>query len=690
MKASISLMSYNRSSPKQIYPEIQQLLAVNSLTELAAIISNPSWAWSPSEFKNAYRVKANFLQAHFLALDYDKKATVEQAISAFKEAGLQFIVGTTLNHQKQKGSEPPVDRFRVVVPISGPLTNAAQFQQNLELLALQVLPFVDQAAAVDYARCFAHCPNIVHVQGAGSCWQVKPYNKELGTVLTAELCNKFYIGTPLSGEGFNTALYKAAAAWHTAGYDEQEFIEFFERFIVNPEYYPEGLGMADKADLATIRSAFKGEPRKKWRVPAGAPGLPNPGQDEEAFLVRIVTEEMPKYIAKYNSAQDEMLFHIKSYENKTVELVTNRSFIIENIIRDKIIRPLDVERATNAFAKACMKAWEERAISIDQLPVSFALEEDTSCWAYEKVALSLEVGETPAWDEFLLRCSSPDDFLAWVWSVYEMRHTGRQALWLYGHNGEDGKSTVLKVIAKSLKAAATGIEDKNLDTTFGMSLLYGKRFAVYADCLNTNFLMKGLVRNITTGDMTTIEFKGKNPISAEVYLRLAIASNLEPIINNVNAESSRLLLISVQENKSKSANWEQRLEDELPRLLNRARLVYKEKCPDHRNIRISQAVIEEVQLAAATGSEQFSTLFDDHFIATSDYTKYITGADLTKVLNEARISGPAAGRFREYLATKGVKKARLGGGTVYRYMELKGNRNSAYFNNKQLTTIKES
>jgi len=693
MKAVLSLMSYNSAEPKMIYPEVHQLLAVGSLTELAKAISDPQWAWSPSEFKNNYRTKANFLQAHFIALDYDKKVSIEQAINAFKAAGLQFIVGTTLNHQKQKGAEPPMDRFRVVVPVSTPFSNAAQFQQNIEQLVMQVLPFVDQIAAVDFARCFAHSPKIMHIQEQGTSWQVKPYNKELGSVLTKELCDRFYINTPLSGEGFNTALYKAAAAWHTAGYTEQEFVDFFEQFIVNPEYYADGLGEADKADLATIRSAYRGEPRKggrrQWKVSAAAPGAHNPGQDEEQFIARVVTEEMPKHLAKYNTPEAKMLFHIKSYEDKTVELVINPEFLFENVIRDAILKPLDVERATTGFAKKCMKEWEERSISLEKMPVSFALKEDTSCWAYEKVALSLETGETPAWDEFLTRCSSPDDFLAWVWSVYEMRHTGRQALWLYGHNGEDGKSTVLKVIAKSLKSAACGIEDRNLDTTFGLSLLYGKRLAVYSDCLNTNFLMKGLVRNITTGDVTTVEFKGKTPISAPIYLRLAIASNLEPVINNVNAESSRLLLISVKANSSKSANWENRLEGELPRLLNRARLAYKEKCPDHSNIRVSQVVLEDVQLAAATGGEQFNTLFEEHFTYVGDYSKYVKGSELIKILQEARISGPAAGRFREFLTTKGVEKTRVMGSTAYRRMELKNNRTNA-FNSKHLTAVKET
>lgn len=689
----------NPATPKKIYPDIITEQPVGSLTELAKLISNPSptFAWSPAIFSNNYRNQGNYLRTELLVIDYDSKGTIEQAIKAFKDAGLQFIIGTTLNHQKAKAGKPPVDRYRVIVPTDKPITNAALHQYNLEQLTLFTLPFFDTNALVDSSRAYLACVNIVHIEENGLPWTVQD-EQLYGALASKDFIDAFVINNPSEGDGFNAALFKAAKRMQSAGYDEEQTIEFMERFIFNIEFSDNGWDHLDKSDRMTIRSAFRGDagtPRvTQAEFVARRRGEAVPGQDEDELRLKIIREEIPKYLAKISTLTNDLFFEITDLDNRIVQRVDNKNYLLENVVRKRVLSKPEYSLIPNSISSATriFKDWNDTAMPIENEPEAFTQIEDKSVWAYEKIAISMEDGETPAWDAFLKRCSAPDDFLAWVWSCFELRHKGRQALWLYGHNGQDGKSTVLRVISRIFKNAAVGISDQNLSTNFGLSVLYGKRLAIYSDCLNTRFLMSEKIRTLTAGDVTTIEFKGQTPFSAEMYVRIAVASNLPPEINKTRAETSRLLLIEVEATQDNTANWESQLTAEIPRLLKKAREAYKERCPEHYNIKPSVITEQLVTGAADVGSEQFEEIFRKHFVADKD--GFIRAGDLTSVFKEENMSSPEQKRFREFikniltedLGVEGVfQKQRDKQGNIYKGLRLKHSMKSNTLTNKGLT-----
>lgn len=643
----------DKPGSKRIWPEVKGVVTVNTLAELADLITNQDteFAFSPTIFSTPQRNLASFSSVDVLMLDYDSKGTLEQAIEAFKATGLTFIAGTTINHQKAKANKPAVDRYRIIVPTSEPITNASLMQYNLEQLATFTWPFYDNAALTDSSRAYLACKEIAYIH-EGKLWETHT-NEIHGSLCVPDFIKNFVIETPNEGSGFNLALFKAAVVMNKAGYTEEQAIDFFERFIFQPEFNPAGWHEMTRADMQTVSSAFRGDKGPAFKTKASffaeKTGRPVPGEDQDNLMRKIITEEMPKYVAIYRGESGDKLFKIEDYDNKIVSLVQNPAYLCDNVIIGQILSKPEYASIprTMAEAKKILKAWEDLPSVLTHEPEPFKQVEEINQWAYEKINIALEEGETPAWDQFLNRLSSPDDFLAWVWSCYELRSRSRQALWLYGPEGEDGKSAVLKLIYKTFGRAGTTIHEDNLRTQFGLSTLYGKRFAYDADALNTRILQSKKIRNLTTGDAVTIEFKGENAFSASIYLKIAIASNMKPSINDINAEKSRLIVIRVDKTEVKTAKWEDELVKEYPKLLFKAYKKYVEKCPDHYNIRLEEQTKDMVDSAANNGSTEFADIFDRH-IEVELNAKFRAG-DFRKMLKEEGISDIARPRFEEYV-----------------------------------------
>lgn len=91
-------------------------------------------AYCQSVFINGEKVKQSVTDMHFLAVDFDKGETTFEKYRAEKLLTFDFtaFIHTTVNHQKElreiiNGEEvicPPRDKFRVIVPLSRPITNS--------------------------------------------------------------------------------------------------------------------------------------------------------------------------------------------------------------------------------------------------------------------------------------------------------------------------------------------------------------------------------------------------------------------------------------------------------------------------------------------------------------------------------------------------------------------------------------
>lgn len=182
---------------------------------------------------------------------------------------------------------------------------------------------------------------------------------------------------------------------------------------------------------------------------------------------------------------------------------------------------------------------------IEEQPKSFS-------WNLEELAFkkfnqdSVAPGETPTWDEFTSRLNYPDVFKAWVWSLFTPDNNIRQAMWLTGA-GNDGKSAVQKAL-RDIFGHAHVYDCKKGDENrqWFQANVYGKSLVNYADCDNPYLLNNQAIKQLTGGDSTSIEGKGVNAFSGEIYAKLFISSNMPPRINpDMEAQTSRLIRLKV-------------------------------------------------------------------------------------------------------------------------------------------------
>lgn len=148
-------------------------LDVDSLS--SAICDKP---WSNIEW-NGTRDEKNFVQANFIALDFDGGATILEIFRWAKALRLTFSMGPTRNHLKEKKkkgyTEPACERFRLILETDGPCTSLEDYRYTAKY-------FIDELGADkscrDGARFYFPCTEIMADDRGGrkTGWLKKPKN----------------------------------------------------------------------------------------------------------------------------------------------------------------------------------------------------------------------------------------------------------------------------------------------------------------------------------------------------------------------------------------------------------------------------------------------------------------------------------------------------------------------------------
>jgi hypothetical protein len=120
-----------------------------NLDELAGAIMVSNW--SPARF-NGRRTIKDALELSLLVFDVDDGCVLPVAKTIFKE--YQYIIATTKSHQREKNGKV-CDRFRVILPLSSPITNDEDYKATFEYYRNK-FPFVDQTCK-DISRFFYPC-----------------------------------------------------------------------------------------------------------------------------------------------------------------------------------------------------------------------------------------------------------------------------------------------------------------------------------------------------------------------------------------------------------------------------------------------------------------------------------------------------------------------------------------------------
>lgn len=323
------------------------------------------------------------------------------------------------------------------------------------------------------------------------------------------------------------------------------------------------------------------------------------------------------------------------------------------------INSLNIHQVKEMMEKYIMENNSERAIK------PFAWKSDT-CFTLRRLNFEPVSGETPAWDEFTNRLSDAGAFKAWVWSIFEEKHKGRQALWVKGREGQDGKSTVMSALTELLGGAYAVLDGSERDNRFVHSNLFDKRLLVYPDCKQPSFVKGQIFRNYSGGDVVSIEFKGMQPFSRQVYSRIMISANYLPTIESEGADTSRLLIVEVgptTDERRADTSWASKLKTEIPAFLNSCRGAYEGRCKDHYKIQVSDSEGQSVliQDATSTSEDQWEALLNKYF--ELDKKSFLPGWKLFSAMSSERLSGTYMGAFKRFLERRGVtsKRLRLGG-----------------------------
>lgn len=141
---------------------------VKDLGELSWLIL--LYQWGPIVWRHGARSQDNFESNDILVLDFDSpEYPLAAALRGF--AGMNHVIGTTRNHQREKGGAV-CDRYRVVVPWSRRITDLAEYRHNLRL-AYSIYDHADRSC-IDGARPYYPCTEIVSLEVDGEAWEVEP------------------------------------------------------------------------------------------------------------------------------------------------------------------------------------------------------------------------------------------------------------------------------------------------------------------------------------------------------------------------------------------------------------------------------------------------------------------------------------------------------------------------------------
>lgn len=220
---------------------------------------------------------------------------------------------------------------------------------------------------------------------------------------------------------------------------------------------------------------------------------------------------------------------------------------------------------------------------LTQEPVALSNAATECCKAYVDL-LAFNAGPTPCWDSLLSRIDRPDQFLAFVYSLFVAEDKGRQLCWLRDGGG-GGKSTIIRAITKALGSSVVAtVDTRKLEDKYFFGSVMGKRLMVDPDCQYLHLVGHTRVHNITGGDTVPVEKKFHDVIHEKVYAKIFVCSNYFPTIQREKNQESRLLMFDMKERKGEVAidlDWEEGIAKEMPALLGKAALCYDQYADNH-------------------------------------------------------------------------------------------------------------
>lgn len=195
------------------------------------------------------------------------------------------------------------------------------------------------------------------------------------------------------------------------------------------------------------------------------------------------------------------------------------------------------------------------------------------------------------------RMSEGPAFCAWMYGVYSGKYRGRQTFWIYGPDGEEGKSYLSKFLAGEFFGENRGY--KAIDSTqisqgarWLSGNLAGAKLIVYPDCNRIHLVEMEIIKTLSSGgrDSTVAEKKFKSAQTVTIEARILVCSNFLPVVRRDNWYQSRLALCKILPlNEAKDPEIDKKYREELPGFLAYCKEQYDLLCTDNEKIQLSTA-----------------------------------------------------------------------------------------------------
>jgi hypothetical protein len=345
---------------------------------------------------------------------------------------------------------------------------------------------------------------------------------------------------------------------------------------------------------------------------------------------------------------------------------------LESLFKEKNYKDLEILHLTNGNAKTILKTLANRQEVRHQSKIKTIAFKSDECVAFHRLKFDISdiPKPTPNWNILLSNFTNVSAVKMFIGSLFVEDSDRAQYLWLYGKGG-NGKSTLAKVLSKSLGEFVRFEQAPPKDDKYWTYGLLGRRLIVLDDCNHYGFVKTGLFKSLTGSSKVRVERKFGDPNDADLNCKFLFTSNEKPAISNDTADQRRIIFSSAknQESFSFDKDFVKNLISELNDFLIGAVNLYLTHCEDGRPIPTDNS--EALELAAAF-DEEIEAWLDQNF--EYDPNSRVLISDFLNMLSVSPIKGLNKRRLYDYLELKNVSKIRCHAGRA-----LQGLKQKVYF-----------
>lgn len=329
----------------------------------------------------------------------------------------------------------------------------------------------------------------------------------------------------------------------------------------------------------------------------------------------------------------------------TVSSSNEVSYFDDRVVKDNLITYLNLPSKKADDAVLSFK----NVLSLNMLkledvvPVAFSDHTHLLTWkrltfTEESTAL-ISPDDIPEYIELVSRINEQErDYLTlWLGSLLHYQSDRAQYIHLKGEGG-DGKSILLSALNSFFSKSYISTKSSRIFDSFFGSELEGKRLLCFRDENNTSFTQSGSFKELTGDPTLTINEKYKPVRTIQLTCKVIITSNFDVEINDSNADSRRLISLTInspsKEQVASNPHWGDNLIGSIEKIMCYCYNKYMQ-LPAHekRVLPFPQANITKAQERAV---EHVLDVFYEHFEVTGESSDIVSKSIISTVVGVYR------------------------------------------------------